>query len=164
MGGEISVDGDRRLVCKYSGTFITALLALPAALLLALACAMAVGAVVNDAPTLYGGTAMGVGASGLIFMLVRHRLRTMGWFLLDRNNGTFTHRRGKKELGRWGLMDVHSFELEKDHFHRGFSAMHWLVARVPDGRSLRLGKGSAADMEPVLALLRSWGLTVGAPT
>lgn len=160
FGGEIRQVGSRRLACGYPGRFVSALLLFPVAVWTVGAAALLAGAVLDRRPGLFLGGLFGLGASAALFALVRARHRRMGWFDLDAEAGRLTHRRSFGGAEAWPLETVR-FELAWDPFHRSFEQVHWLVARVPDGRGLRLGKGTRQELAPVLARLGDWALRVG---
>ena len=160
MGGEIVLETEQRLVCSYPGRFISALLWIAIGV-------FSMGIVVPVALAVFSdgglGPLFGALPSALMVawfaFLLRVRRRRMGVFVLDFAGGTLAHRRGARAIQQWPLADVRLGTV-LDPFHRGWGFHYWLVARVPDGRRLRLGKGLQDEMRPVLQWLAQRGLTV----
>lgn len=160
MGGEIRLEGERSLRAHCPGSFINALL-WAAVLFFSLGALTVLVVVVIAEGSLETAPAMlpSVLFVGWFGFLLRVRRRRMGTFVVDAARGTLVHLRGATELERWPLQQVR-FETVLDPFHRGWGLHHWLVARVPDGRGLRLGKGPKEELARPLSTLASWGLTV----
>lgn len=161
FGGEVHQVGPRRLVCTYPGRFISVLMCVPIAVWLVGSAAMLAGAVLQGRPAMILGALFGLAASAGLGALVRARHRRMGRCDLDAEAGRLLHRRSFGGTETWPLAQVR-FERAWDPFHRGFEQVSWLVARVPDGRGLRLAKGTREELEPRLRLLGDWGLAVPA--
>ncbi|MBX3269597.1 MAG: hypothetical protein KF729_05020 [Sandaracinaceae bacterium] len=158
LGGEIAVESPRRLRASYPGRFISALIAL--GLVVFALGALAVGALAfARGPSALAGMLPSALMAGWFAFLLRRRWRTMGAFVVDLDREELVHERGGREVGRWPLAQIR-FGTAWDPFHRGFGLHHWLVARVPDGRALRLGKGTKEELAPCLRWLASAGLTV----
>ena len=78
------------------------------------------------------------------------RRRRMGRCIVDRHAGVLVRMRWGRVIERWPLAGVR-LGRSQDIFHRGFTARFWLTATVPDGRALRLGKGSSNQVDQALA-------------
>lgn len=160
LGGAVEHDGGRRLRCRYPGRLVTALLLVLASLWSFGAALMVVGGALDRDPGVVVFGSLGVLAVGGVILLVRFRVRRMGTVEVDADAGTIVFSRSRAERGRWPLAEV-TFTRVWDPFHRGFGFFYWLVARVPDGRGLRLAKGTAVEIDYLLRVLRDWGLRVG---
>ncbi len=152
MGGEVRRDGARTLF-SYPGRLVTVLMAFPLLIWTLGSMAMVVGAVQSRQYGLLGGALLGFLASTAFLWLVRRRMRCMGSVVVDPSDSTVVFVRWGGRVERWPLRVV-DFDTAWDPFHRGFDVQHWLVARVPDGRKLRLAKGTMAEMTPLLVLLK----------
>jgi hypothetical protein len=161
MGGSIERSGPRALRCEHPGAFISFLLWCPLVLWSLGLVALLGGAVAGAVePIALLGLGPALPMMAFFAWLLRRRRRTMGAFELDVDAGQLHRTRGGDES--WPL-EALRFGARWDPFHRGFGAEHWLVAEVPDGRALRLGKGPKVEVQAVLRLLSEWGLRVDAP-
>jgi hypothetical protein len=160
LGGRIELDGAGRLVCKNTGWFISGMLLFAlvffggmALVVLGLTVAgiMAPKALPSMIPALL--------FTAYWFTLLRIRWRRMGTFIIDTQAGTLQHLRGSREVQRWPLAQV-QFGTAWDPFHRGWGMHHWITARVEPRRRLRLGKGTRAEIQPVLQTLQKLGLNM----
>lgn len=160
MGGEISLDSPRRLRAHYPGRFIDALLYLGVGVISLGALSLLVfGVILAGAIEALPGLVPTALMAGWFGFLLRVRRRRMGTFLVDLDQGALVHLRGAREVQRWPLGAVR-FETALDPFHRGWGLHRWLVACVPDGRRVRLGKGPKDELARPMQLLASWGLSV----
>lgn len=160
MGGRISLAGEKRLECSYPGRFITVLSLVPAVLFSVGVLAVA-GLVIWGIVTVQtlGAAAAALAMSGWFWCIVYRRLRVMGRFIIDGGQNMLEWYRGTKKMADWPLDDV-IFATAWDPFHRDFGFYYWLLARVPDGHRMRLGKGKRGEIKHVLDLLGSWGLSI----
>ena len=158
IDGRIAQTSDKRLECRYPGLFITVLCLVPAVLfgLATLGICFIVAIGLAD-PPLPGSAGAGALMNAWFWFLARLRLRRMGSFVIDVARGSLVWSREEREKGSWPLRDV-VFDSAWDPFHRGFGQNSWLLARVPDKRRMRLGKGSPEELDRILELLRDWGL------
>jgi hypothetical protein len=160
LGGWIARTASGRLHCHRPGWFMSGLILL--ALLVSSGGVVAAVLLSLARPTIW--PALGAALPAALFatywsVLLRIRWRRMGSFLIDVHGGTLLHFRGLQEVERWPLHAIR-FSTVWDPFHSGGGIHRWIIARVPDGRGLRLGKGTAAENAPVLRVLTEWGLRV----
>jgi hypothetical protein len=160
--GRVDRTGPWRATFHYPGRAYTGLLVAVLCFWLVGVVAMLVGGAADREWGAVGGGVLGLGACAVMAAWIRFRVRRMGTFVVDAEAGTLEHRRGRSRRGIWPLSEV-AFSRQWDPTHRGFEIGYWLVARVPDGRGLRLAKGPAAALDPLLALLASWGVRRGTP-
>lgn len=160
MGGDVADLGGGRIAFRYPGLFVSGLMVLPVAVWAAGAVAMGIAAItMRDLAPLAGASAGAIAAAGF-GGLIRIRWRRMGRFEVDAAAGTLTWWRLGKQRGRWPLDEV-VFGSAWDPFHRGFELQYWLVARVPDGRGMRLAKGARSEVQALLERLKGLALRVG---
>lgn len=155
FGGAIVRTG-RRVDASYRTPLITLGLSLVVVAWSLGALAMLAAVVVNGAPLgILAGAALGGVGAGAMLALVRYRVRSMGRVVLDFERGVMTKvARGDRVLATWPLPAVR-FESRWDPFHRGFGTAHWLIARTPDGRTLRLGKSDRGAIARAIAQLEA---------
>jgi len=161
LGGSISYDGSGRLRCEYAGKFISGMILLGLIVFGGMSVAvlgLLVTGVMKPVPAI-GAMTPAVLFSAYWTVLLRIRWRRMGTFVVDTKAGVLQHLRGSRLVQQWPLSDVR-FGTAWDPFHRGWGLHYWLTARVEPHRRLRLGKGTRAELEPVLRLMRDLGLNM----
>ena len=160
FGGTVEQTGERSLTASYPHRFITVLLMFPVVLFTIGAVLMVVGAILNGALRMLLPAVMGLVFAGVLFAIARQRSRTMGDFRLDVAADSFQRLSGDRPIDTWTLSNIVEIRSRWDFLHRGFERAYWLTVRVDDGRVLRVGKGSANELNVTLQLLASWGLPV----
>jgi len=158
FGGDVRQTGPRRLEADYPHRFITVLLGFPVFFFGFSAISGIVGAIVTAQPALLGSAVLGGGFAAFLGHRLRHRLRSMGSFVLDLDQNELVRRRGQREVDRYTAHDIARIHKQWDPFHRDFGRHFWLVLDTRDGRSYRVGKAPQNEVDHTLALLRSWGL------
>jgi len=161
FGGSVSLVGPRTIHATYPHRFVTFLLLLPATVFLFGILLLVVGSIADNKPTLLIGVVPGVVFSLVLLVIARRRWRSMGTIVLNADEGTLKRVEGEEVLEEWAVGDIERIRKRMDVMHRGVSFHYWLVVELKDGRSLRLGKGEADEVDQALHLMRDWGLPVG---
>jgi len=154
--GKVEQTGERQITYRYPGTAGTLGLGLVLLLWSASVVMMLVAIITTGELGPIGLVVAAVIACAGMAALIRFRVRRMGWYVADGDGGTLTYHRGQTEQGRWRADQI-TFERCWDPIHRGWGMHYWLVARVPDGRRLRLAKGLDNQVEPLLKQLAAMG-------
>ncbi len=154
IAGTIIEVKSERVECAYPGRLVTALLALLATVWSLGVLFMVVGIVLHRDLAILPGVLVGMIAITGVLFVVRHRMRTMGRFVVDGGAGELQRvgRRGAV-ITRHPLSEVR-FELRWDPFRRSFVPHYWLIARCP-GASYRLGKGAKDEVTRARARLEA---------
>jgi len=160
--GSMRMTGPKRLDCYYAAWPFSVFLMFPTVVFIVGSIAITVAAFKSGSPLPFLEPLLGLAWAGINVWVIARRRRIMGRFVVDADEGYLRRYRGSRELESW-LMTQVRFSTQWDPFHRGlrleFGYHYWLVAEVPDGRKMRLGKGRTESLRPVFELLRTWGLS-----
>lgn len=164
---DVSGRGDRRLYCNCSGLVVTVAYALGAmvGLLSVVAFSMLVAAGGNPAKGAVGAL-MGITLAAAMATIAIRRYSRHGSFIIDAEQGTLRHYRGKRMIGEYSFRDLLRFWLVIDPTDVQLPELtlpSWLQVTTRSGETFRLAKGTRQELAPVCEAIRRMGLAFDSP-